>query len=125
MSDYHSLVIKTSWKPNRKDFLAALGIVPGGLGGELLGEVYEALFVRSVEARSEFNKYYSVEYADFASYLEIRYGESLDDEEVDVERVYIVESLPQVLNGDYEDSKLDAVLACIEKLDEAQNENQN
>ncbi len=124
MSDYHSLVIKTSWEPDRNEFLTALGIIPGALGEKFFGEVYDALFVTSVEAKSEFKKYYSVEYADFATYLEIRYGEYLDDKEEDVERVYIVvDCLPQVLDVAYEDSKLDTVLKCISKLSEAQDEN--
>jgi hypothetical protein len=40
------------------------------------------------------------------------------------DRVFLVTWLPQVIDGIYEDNKLDTVLECIKKLEEAQNEDQ-
>ena len=42
----------------------------------------------------------------------------------EADRVFMVTWLPQVIDDMYEDNKLDSVLECIEKLEEAQNEDQ-
>jgi len=125
MRDEVKLILPTSWEPDRNEFLAALGVSREGLGEQLFGTVYDALFVTSTEVKGEFRKYYSVEYANLAEYLEIWYGEALSEEDLEVDRVYMVTWLPQVIDDMYEDNKLDAVLECIEKLEEAQNEDQN
>lgn len=118
------IIIATSWEPNREKFLAALGVTRGGLGEHFFGDVYDALFIGSVELKAEFQKYYSVEYKSLAEYLEIRYEETLSDEELGAERVFMVTRLPQVIDGIYEENKLDAVLECIQNLEKAQNETQ-
>ncbi len=124
MRDVVKLIIQTSWKPDRNVFLAALGVSPGGLGEQFFGAVYDALFVASIEVKGEFKKYYSVEYATLAEYLEIRYGIVLSEEELEADRVFLVTWLPQVIEDLYEDNKLDTVLKSIKKLEEAQNEGQ-
>ena len=124
MRDEVKLVLPTSWEPDRNEFLAALGVFRGGLGEQFFGAVYDALFVASIEVKGEFKKYYSVEYATLAEYLEIRYGESLSEEGLEADRVFLVTWLPQVIDDDwYEDNKL-YTLECIKKLEEAQNEDQ-
>ena len=125
MKDEVKLVLSTSWEPDRNEFLAALGVSQGGLGEQFFGTVYDALFVASIEVKGEFKKYYSVEYANLAEYLEIRYGKALNEEDLEADRVYIVTWLPQVIDNDwYEDNKLCTVLECIEKIEEEQNEDQ-
>ena len=42
MRDEVKLVLPTSWKPDLKDFLSALGVTNGGLGEQLFGPVYDA-----------------------------------------------------------------------------------
>jgi hypothetical protein len=124
MRDKVKLVLPTSWVPNRNEFLAALGVSRGGLGAQFLGTVYDALFVASIEVKGEFKKYYSVEYANLAEYLEVRYGVALSEEDSEADRVFMVTWLPQVIDVAYEDNKLDSVLECVERLEEAQNEDQ-
>lgn len=124
MRDKIELILPTSWEPNRKEFLAALGVSRGGLGEQLFGTVYDALFVSSIEVKGEFKKYYAVEYATLGKYLEIRYGKFLSEEDLEPDRVFMVTWLPQIIDGDYEDNKLNTVLECIKKLEEAQNEDQ-
>lgn len=124
MRDEIELILPTSWDPSREEFLAALGVSGGGLGEQLFGDVYDALFIASIEVKGEFEKYYSVEYATLAEYLEIRYGESLSEEALEADRVFLVTWLPQVIDRAYEDNKLDAVLQCIDKLEETQHEDQ-
>lgn len=124
MRDEIKLILPTSWVPNREQFLAALGVSRGGLGEQFFGTVYDALFVSSIEVKSEFNKYYSVEYVNLAEYLEIRYGEALSEEALEADMVFMVTWMPQVIDDIYEDNKLDAVLECISKLEGAQNEGQ-
>jgi len=125
MRDEIKFVLPTSWEPDRNEFLTALGVFRGGLGEQFFGTVYDALFVASIEVKDEFKKYYSVEYANLAEYLEIRYGETLSEEDLESDRVYMVTWLPQVIDDIYEDNKLDTVLECIKKLEEVQNEDQN
>lgn len=124
MRDEIKLILPTSWVPNREQFLAALGVSRGGLGEQFFGTVYDALFVSSIEVKSEFNKYYSVEYVNLAEHLEIRYGEALSEEALEADMVFMVTWMPQVIDDIYEDNKLDAVLECISKLEGAQNEGQ-
>lgn len=114
------LILPTSWEPNREKFLEALGVSRGGLGEQFFGNVYDALFVVSIEVKGEYKKYYSVEYASLAEYLEIRYGETLSEDDLDEDQVFMVTWLPQVIDPMYEDNKLDTVLECIKKLEEAQ-----
>ncbi len=125
MRDKIKMILPTSWEPNREEFLAALGVSCGGLGEQFFGTVYDALFVASIELKGEFKKYYSVEYANLAEYLEIRYGKVLCENDLEADRVFMVTWLPQVIEDIYEDNKVDTVLECIEKLEEAQNEDQN
>lgn len=124
MRDGIKLILPTSWEPNREEFLTALGISRGGLGEQFFGNVYDALFIASIEVKSEYHKYYSVEYATLAEYLEIRYGKTLSERGLEADRVFMVTWLPQVIDEDYEDNKLNTVLECIMKLEEAQNEDQ-
>ncbi|MCP4459914.1 MAG: hypothetical protein GY816_18110 [Cytophagales bacterium] len=124
MRDEIKLFLPTSWEPNREEFLTVLGLSRGGLGEQIFGNVYDALFVASIEVKSDFKKYYSVEYANLGEYLEIRYGITLSEEDFEADRVFLVAWVPQVIDDNYEDSKLGAVLECIEKLEETQNEGQ-
>jgi hypothetical protein len=110
--------------PNREEFLTALGVSRRGLGEQFFGTVYDALFVSSIEIKSEFERYYSIEYTNLAEYLEIRYAISLSEENLEADRVFLVTWLPQVIEDTYEDNKLDTVLECIKKLEKARNEDQ-
>jgi len=125
MNNKASLILATSWKPNRKAFFTALGVSDEGLGEQLFGPVYDLLFIGSVEVKDEFRRFYSIEYAHLAEYVEIRYGKVLSEDELEAEQVFIVtDYLPQIIDDSYEESKLNTVLECIEKLAEAQNEDQ-
>lgn len=122
MRDEIKLVLPTSWEPDRNEFLAALGVSQGGFAEQVFRTVYDTLFIASIEVKNEFKKYYSVEYANLSEYLEIRYGKVLGEEDLDVDRVFLVTWLPQLIDDIYEDNKLETILECIKKLEEAQNE---
>lgn len=124
MRDEVKLVLPTSWEPDRNEFLAELGVFHGGLGEQFFGDVFDALFVESIEIKGEFKKYYSVEYVNLSEFLDIRYGLTLSEEELESEKVFLVIWLPLVIDDTYDNNKLDTVLACIKKLEEAQNEGQ-
>lgn len=124
MRDEIELILPTSWVPNREEFLAELGVSRVGLGEHFFGAVYDALFVASIEVKGEFKRYYSVEYSNLSEYLEIRYGKALSEENLEADRVFLVTWLPQIIDDAYDDNKLDTVLECIKKLEEAQNEDQ-
>ena len=122
MKDQVLLVLPTSWEPNRGEFLAQLGVSGGGLGEQIFGRVFDALFVDSTEIRREFKRYYAVEYGSLENYARIVHGLDLDDEDLAQERIFLVNWLPQVIDGNYEENKLDTVLACVNQLERGGNE---
>ena len=122
MRDRVLLVLATSWEPNRKAFLAQLGVSEGGLGEQLFGKVYDAFFVHSTEMRREFERYYSVEYGSPENYARIVHGLELNDEDLAKSSIFLVTWLPQIVDDDYDGNKLDTVLSCIEQLERVQNE---
>lgn len=124
MRDEVKLILPTSWEPSKDAFLAKLGVSSGGLGAHFFGGVYDAFFTYAIDVKSEFEKYYSVEYASLADYMEIRYGEVLSDEDLGYEHVFLVTWIPQVVDENYENNKLDVVLECIRELERSQNEDQ-
>lgn len=122
MRDHVLLVLPTSWEPNRKAFLAQLGVSEGGLGEQLFGKVYDAFFVQSTEMIREFERYYAVEYGSPDNYARIVHGLELNDEDLAHKQIYLVTWLPQVVDENYEENQLDTVLACIDQLGRADNE---
>ena len=99
------IMLATSWVPNREEFLTALGVSHGGLGEYFFGDVYDALFIDSIELKSEFDNYYFVEYKDLATYIEIQHGETLSEDELEADRVFMVTRFPQVIDTLYEDKQ--------------------
>jgi len=122
MRDEVKLILPTSWEPSKDAFLAKLGVSSGGLGEHFFGDVYDAFFTYAIDARGDFQKYYSVEYASFADFIKVRYGEVLSDEALEHEYVFLVTWIPQVVDENYENNKLDIVLECIRELEGSQNE---
>ena len=124
MNDEIELIIPTSWAPDRGQFLAALKIAPDGLGAQFFSNVFDALFVNSIELREEYRKYYGVEYSTLSDYVEIRYGTILDEEELEADYIFVITWLPQIVDSRHDDNKLNTVLECISHLEEAQGESQ-
>jgi hypothetical protein len=117
------LFLPTSWEPRRNSFLEKLGVSIGGLGEHFFGNVYDAFFTHAVDVKSEFERYYSVEYADLAEYIEIRFGETLSADALAHKHIFLVTWIPQVVDENYEDNKLEVVLECIRELERSQHEN--
>lgn len=124
MRDQIKLILPTSWEPSKATFLSKLGVSSGGLGEHFFGSVYDAFFTHAVDVKSEFERYYSVEYASLADYMEIRYGEVLGDEDLEHDHVYLVTWIPQVVDEDYDNNKFDVVIECIRELERSQDEDQ-
>lgn len=116
------LVVATNWKPNRLEFLSALGISIGGFGAQVFSDVYDCLFITSINVKEEFNKYYSVEYASLSEYVVIRYNHVLSENDAESEQIFLVTGLPLILNTNYEGNQLDTVLECIQNLEVLQSE---
>ncbi|HIF9413056.1 TPA: hypothetical protein ACX6SD_000907 [Photobacterium damselae] len=123
MRDKVKFIVATSWEPNIEEFLSSLGISVGGLGGQIFSSVYDALFKTSINVKEEYDRFYSVEYGSLSDYVEIRYGKSLSDEDLEAERIFAVTWLPQVVDDAYEENKLEVVMDSLARLNEAQNEN--
>ncbi|WP_318470917.1 hypothetical protein [Photobacterium leiognathi] len=123
MKDEVKIILATSWKPNIEEFLLSLGISIGGFGDQLFSSVYDAFFESSINVKEEYDLFYSVEYRCLSDYIKIRYGESLNDEELGAERIFLVTWLPQVVDDAYDENKLEIVMNVLEKLNEVTNEN--
>lgn len=124
MRDDIKFILPTSWEPDKDAFLAQLGVVKGGLGEHFFGSVFDAFFTNAVDAKREFQRYYSVEYGSLSDYLQIRYGLVLSDDDLGCEHVFLVTWVPQVVDQDYENNKFDVVIECIRELERSQNEDQ-
>ncbi len=122
MRDEVKLILPTSWEPRRESFLDELGVSIGGLGEHFFGNVYDAFFTQSVDVKSEFENYYLVEYANLAEYIEIKFGEVLSEDDLAHKHIFLVTWIPQVIDENYEDNKLEVVLECIRELERSQHE---
>ena len=110
-------ILPTSWHPTREDFLSALRIRSEGLAAQLFEIVYDSFFDFSIDIKREYERYYSVEYSTLGEYINTRYGKEFSEEELERDRVLLIEYFPQVIDTDYEGNMLDAVLECIEKME--------
>ena len=122
MRDSIRLVLATSWQPNKQLFLEQLGVSEGGLGEQLFGKVYDAFFVHSTEMKREFDRYYSVEYGTPENYARLVHGLELSGDDLGHDMIFLVNSLPVIVDDLYDDSALEKVLACVKQLEKVQNE---
>lgn len=118
------LVLATSWQPNEVDFLKMLKLKPGGIGAQFFEGAFACLFSDSINAKREFERYYSVEYGTLDRYLDGRYGIILDVDELEKENLFLCTWLSSALDKSYDDNQFENVMMCIRKL-EGENENQS
>lgn len=110
-----NLILALSYKPSFEQFLAELRIKSSGLGAQLFETVYKDFFVRSLDLKSQYNQYYSVEYATFKQYLEACHDIDLSEDEADKTFVLKIRRLPSIVDTGYEDNQLDKVLNIVKK----------
>lgn len=113
------LVIATSWQPNRRDFLSKLKIEPGSVGAQFFEGAFNCLFSDAINAKREFEQYYSVEYGTLDQYLDSRYGIVLDEEELEKENIFLCTWLYSALDKNYDDNQFENVMQCIRVLEGA------
>lgn len=111
------LILPTSWQPDRMTFLDVLGIKNRGLGFQLFGDVYDCFFKYSIDLKSEYIKYYSVEYATLGEYIETVYGKSLSEGDLEKEHIYLAKRFPSIVDTAYEENVRDIVLNCLKRLE--------
>lgn len=117
------LVIATSWQPNESDFLRRLKIEPNGIGALFFRDAFACLFSDSINAKREFEHYYSVEYGTLKRYLDGRYGIVMGDDDLEKENIFLCTWLSSALDRHYDDSQFENVMKCIRDL-ESENESQ-
>ncbi|OUS06969.1 hypothetical protein A9Q96_08355 [Rhodobacterales bacterium 52_120_T64] len=122
--DNAKLILPMSWHPDRDEFFEALRIRPNGLGSQLFGKVFDCLFVHSLDLKREYERYYSVEYRTLSEYIDVRYGEIISNDDLEAQHIFLVTWLPQIMDADYDDNKLDAVFECLAQLEDTHLENQ-
>jgi hypothetical protein len=60
-------------------FIERAGVLANSYAGRLVSRLYEGLFLTSLDLKRDFDKYYSVEYGQFANYLRKRHLFHHDD----------------------------------------------
>ncbi|MBB2684876.1 hypothetical protein N2597_29070 (plasmid) [Rhizobium sophoriradicis] len=112
-------VLPVNTIPRRSDFLAGLGIKPGGLGAQLFSGIYDGIFVSSIDLRDQYTRYYCVEYPSFQIYLECAHEIYLDLEELEKQHILKFKSSMQLISRHYDDNVFDKVMECVRKLETA------
>nr|WP_314439034.1 hypothetical protein [uncultured Brevundimonas sp.] len=110
--------------PDVAEFLAALEVKPGGLGGQLFIEIYEQFFSWSTDLRVEYERYYCVEYATLQRYLELAHEIELTAEQLEKQHILKVKSPSGIIDRVYDENIFDVVIDCIKRL-EGSNEGQD
>lgn len=118
------LILPVRRIPDVAEFLAALEVKPGGLGGKLFTEIYEQFFSWSTDLRVEYERYYCVEYRTLQRYLELAHEIELTPEQLEKQHILKVKSPSGMIDRAYDDNILDVVIDCIKKL-EGSNEGQD
>ncbi|MCO5792668.1 MAG: hypothetical protein HEQ21_07600 [Blastomonas sp.] len=118
------LILPVSRIPDVAEFLAALEVKPGGLGGKLFTEIYEQFFLWSTDLRVEYERYYCVEYPTLQRYLELAHEMELTPEQLEKQHILKVKSPGGMIDRAYDDNIFDVVIDCIKKL-EGSNESQD
>ncbi|GGB70083.1 hypothetical protein [Henriciella pelagia] len=114
---FDDFILATSWSPDRQQFFDALRIRHHGLAAQLFGQIFDVLFVVSLDLRREYQRYYAVEYASFSDYVEIYYGKTLSDVEREKEHVFWIKYVPSLLDTAFENHQLEAVLKVISRME--------
>jgi hypothetical protein len=112
------LVLPVNRIPELAEFLNALEVKPAGFGAQLLAEVYGQFFIGSTDLRDQYERYYCVEYPTLRGYLELAHEIYLKPEDLEKKYILKVTPLGGVVDGAYDDNILDAVIECIQKMDE-------
>lgn len=114
-----ALVLPLRRIPPLDEFLDALKIKPPGLAAQLFTGVYNQLFTWSNDLRVQYDQYYCVEYPTLAVYLELAHEIDLDPSDLEKTHILKIKSPGGVLEEAYHDNVLDAVIACIRKLEDS------
>lgn len=118
------LILPVRRIPDLTEFLGALHVKPGGLGGKLFTEIYEQFFSWSIDLRVEYERYYCVEYPTLQRYLELAHEIELPPEQLEKQYILKVKSPSGMIDRAYDDNILDVVVDCIKQLEDS-NEDQN
>lgn len=112
-----SFILAVNSVPTLEAFLHTLGIKPQGLGAQLFEGVYRNFFSYSKDLREEYRRFYSVEYTNFETYLDLVHEVDLEPHELEKRHVFKIKSPSMVVDQAYDDNTMDAVVACIRKLE--------
>lgn len=116
MSDSY-LVVALNRIPAVDEFLSHLKIKAGGFAAQLFTDVYEQLFTYSRDLRSEYDRYYCVEYPTLAEYL--KFAHELDVEPAELEKAHIlrIKTSWGVLDESYEENIRKTILDSILEME--------
>ncbi|WP_408914232.1 hypothetical protein [Brucella pseudogrignonensis] len=99
--------------PSQSEFFEMMSVKPGGLAAQLLQDVYEVLFIYSLDLKGEYRRYYSVEYDQFSDYLELCYSIRIPEAAKDQTYVLHVDRLPQMLDPQQGGTYLKPVMVAL------------
>lgn len=115
----NDLILPMSRIPSVDEFLDILRIKPMGFAAQLFTRVYDQFFAWSKDLRLEYDRYYCVEYATLASYLELAHEIYLNPAQLEKAYILKVKSPGGALDEGYSDNVRDAIIDCIKKLEES------
>lgn len=116
MSD-RDLILPMSRIPSVEEFLDILHIKPAGFAAQLFTTVYDQFFSWSKDLRSEYERYYCVEYPTFANYLALAHEIYLESAELEKRFILKIKSPGGVLDEAYSDNVRDTVVDRLIKLE--------
>lgn len=72
--DFHRLLVLFDRRYSLAEFRTASQVMPGSYAAELVERIHNCLFKYPRDVQAEFEKYYAIEYSDFAEFLFWKYG---------------------------------------------------
>ncbi|MCB0172629.1 MAG: hypothetical protein KDJ97_18970 [Anaerolineae bacterium] len=72
--DYNTLLVLFNRRYSLAEFRAASQVLPGSYADELVERIYNYLFKYPRDVQAEYEKYYAIEYSNFAKFLFWKYG---------------------------------------------------
>jgi len=118
MDDDIEIILAININPTFEEFLGFLSIKMGSLGSQLFEPVYKQIFIFSKDLKSEYVKYYSVEYPTLSEYIEIYHDRVLDEEQLDKRHIYKFKNGCELTSNGYDTNYLDRIINILEDHDE-------
>jgi len=107
------IILSLNKAPEFEEFLSVIKVTKGTYAAGILWGIYRNIFVYSSELRSEYKRYYSVEYTSFEEYLFKKVGIQVKDLKFDLKYVFLFKPSHLLIDEMFDDNYLDDVLNVL------------